>query len=596
MRYEVLYRRPPTILARVLTFLVPVLMSFHSWAQCSPLPAPSGTVIEVSPSQAGQLAGIVNGAAANSTILLTPGTYRLTSTIYLRTAGVQLRGKTGNRDDVIIDAEYGNAREMVNLVGSNTVLADLTLMRSLDHPIHVQPFTASASGVLIHNVHIIDPGQQAIKVNQNGSFFTDNGTIRCSKIELTDIGRTAIRDNCYTGGVDIHQSRGWKIHDNVVIGFWCPSGLSEHGIHVWTGSRDTLVERNILIDNARGIGFGLGFQWSGRGYSDSPCAGRVNIGHYGGTIRNNFIAGSNSGLTSSQAGYDVGISLEDTCEVQVLHNSVYGTSIVSSAIEWRFARNDGKTVGPTLITNNLTSHRIRSRDGATATEAGNFTAATTQYFRSAIAGDLHLTSNATQAIDKGVNAGVTTDIDVLNRDSKPDVGASEFGAVVVPTATPTATPSPTATLEPGVTPSPTPTNRPGNPQNPTPTPTSTPDPESTVIPEGPSIAVSADALEMSWLPTRSRSAGYVSKMLTIWVKPNGFAGQDTSVSVSLLSAPKGVSVRLKGNTPRLKAGRRAKIQVQATSKTKITGKIKISLKVRAGNQKAKQKVVIGLKG
>lgn len=34
-------------------------------------------------------------------------------------------------------------------------------------------------------------------------------------------------------------------------------GAPEHGIHFWTGSRGTLVERNLLKNNARAIGFGL---------------------------------------------------------------------------------------------------------------------------------------------------------------------------------------------------------------------------------------------------------------------------------------------------------------------------------------------------
>jgi hypothetical protein len=29
--------------------------------------------------------------------------------------------------------------------------------------------------------------------------------------------------------MDGHQAVGWRVHDNVIAGFWCTTGLSEHG-------------------------------------------------------------------------------------------------------------------------------------------------------------------------------------------------------------------------------------------------------------------------------------------------------------------------------------------------------------------------------
>jgi hypothetical protein len=114
-------------------------------------------------------------------------------------------------------------------------------------------------------VHIIDPGQQANKINPAAAnAYPDDGVNACSHIELTDVGRPHIRNNCYTGGIDAHQAEGWVIRDNLIEGFWCENGLSEHGIHLWRGCRDTVVERNVLRENARGIGFGLAESSSGR--------------------------------------------------------------------------------------------------------------------------------------------------------------------------------------------------------------------------------------------------------------------------------------------------------------------------------------------
>ena len=153
-------------------------------------------------------------------------------------------------------------------------------------------------------------------MNPQNSQYTDNGVIRCSLFEMTDAGRAQVQNNCYTGGIDIHQSRGWQIYANVLSGFWCSSGLSDHAIHAWTGSRDTVVDRNVVINSARGIGLGLNTGVPGRTYSDSPCGGSTDVGHYGGAITNNFVAASDSRLFASGYGFDTGIGLEQAVRHQ----------------------------------------------------------------------------------------------------------------------------------------------------------------------------------------------------------------------------------------------------------------------------------------
>jgi hypothetical protein len=101
-----------------------------------------------------------------------------------------------------------------------------------------------------------------VKINPSlpNNHYWDNGTLACSQIELTLSGQGKVLEyngSCYTSGVDAHQARGWTFRDNLIEGFWCQTGLSEHAIHAWTGSRDTLVERNPLVNNARGVEFGL---------------------------------------------------------------------------------------------------------------------------------------------------------------------------------------------------------------------------------------------------------------------------------------------------------------------------------------------------
>src|SRR5262245_50720029 len=180
---------------------------------CAPLPPPSGTIIDVTPAQAGQLASIVSGAPAGATVRLADGVYALGGALVnLRAAGVTLRSLSGNAAAVVLDNNYQGG-DLLAVTASNVTVADLTVQRAYFHPIHVAPATGAVTGALIHNVRVMDPGQQGIKINPNAGFFADAGEIRCSRVELTDAGRPFVRDSCYTGGIDGHQAVGWRVRD-----------------------------------------------------------------------------------------------------------------------------------------------------------------------------------------------------------------------------------------------------------------------------------------------------------------------------------------------------------------------------------------------
>jgi hypothetical protein len=402
---------------------------------CPPLDPATGPVTTVS--SVDELQDAVNNAGPGETILVTDGVYDLNG-IYLRmdTPDVTLRSASGNREAVVLDGNYVTT-EIVQIVASGVTIAELTLREAYYHPIHVMSTSGSHTlDTLIYNVHIVDPGEQAIKINPvPGGYYTDNGVVACSHVELTDAGRSQIRNNCYTGGVDGHQSRGWVIRDNLIEGFWCESGLSEHGVHFWTGSRDTVVERNLLRDNARGIGFGLVTSGNGRTYADDACPAAAGgyVDHYAGVARNNFIVAQDGDLFGSQFGFDCGICLWNACGAGALHNTVYtfDTANTFSAIEWRFPHTQA------TVANNLTNVALRERDGAGATQTGNVTTAQTGWFRDAAAGDLHLLPTATVAIDQAAAGTVGDDYDGEARPAgpAPDVGADEYGgAPFEPTA------------------------------------------------------------------------------------------------------------------------------------------------------------------
>ena len=408
-----------------LTISVPV------WGQqgCPSLPRANGNTITVGPAQAASLRNIVADADTGTTILLLDGVYDMshgdsTSRLVFSTPGVTLRSSTGNPANVVLDGAY-NTNELISIYASDVVIADVTLKRAYDHPIHISGLPGEPiANILIHGVVVIDPGQQAIKINANQNGYADYGTIECSRIQLTPQGRGQVRDGCYTGGIDAHKARGWTIRRNRIEGFWCQNGLSEHGIHFWSTSRDTLIEENSIINCARGIGLGLRETSATRSYPDNPYPNAGYLGHIDGIVSNNFISAFDPALLGSSSGFDVGIAMEQARGARILHNTVGSTSAPYSSIEWRFANTSVE------IINNLVTHNLRPRDGAFATTATNLEYADSDWFLDLTAGELHLSPRASSPLNSGTVQNpvvVPFDIDHQLRDSQPDIGADEMG-------------------------------------------------------------------------------------------------------------------------------------------------------------------------
>ncbi|MBW1749417.1 MAG: right-handed parallel beta-helix repeat-containing protein [Deltaproteobacteria bacterium] len=364
-----------------------------------------------------QLVSAVNNTqtGGDRIILIADGTYLLNGN-YLRLAvnNITVRSQSGKRERVILDGNY-QTTEIFQVVASGATIADLTLKRAYDHPIHVMATNTDVENTLIRNVHIIDPGQQAIKINPNAgrTHFVNNGRITGCLIELTESGRAKVWErngSCYTGGVDAHQAEGWIIEDNEIQGFWCAGGLAEHGVHFWSDSSGTLVQRNLIVDCDRGIGFGLG-----------------SSGHSGGIIRNNMIYhGKDHGMS------DVGIGLESASDAQVYNNTIFHEHSYPNGIEYRFAASNNLT-----IVNNLTNRAITSRDEGTATLiSNNVTNATKDWFTDAPNGDLHLNSELNGVTGAALAIpGLIDDFDKQNRPqgTGPDIGADEYFKSAQPT-------------------------------------------------------------------------------------------------------------------------------------------------------------------
>ena len=371
-----------------------------------PLPAPSGSVVNVSNSS--QLQSAVTSLTSNRTIVLAPGTYNLSSTLYVNGtfSNVAIRGATGDADDVVLVGQgmTGSNVPYGIWVGGNVqkiTIADLTIRDVFYHSIN---FNEGTQSPLVHNVHLINAGEQFIKANPNasGTGGVNNGVVEYSVIEYST---TAPTD--YTNGVDVHTGQNWIVTNNLFKNIRTATGaLAGPAILMWNNSSGSIAEGNTFINCQREISFGL--------------IERTPNDHVGGIIRNNFI------YRSPGIGGDAGILIGDSPNTSVLHNSIILSGTYQNAIEYRFSGSTGA-----IIANNLSDAGIFARDGASGSTSGNVTNASTSLFVNAAAGDLHLKSTATSVIDKAAsvaNCPNDWDGDPRPQGSARDVGADEFGS------------------------------------------------------------------------------------------------------------------------------------------------------------------------
>lgn len=419
-------------------------------ARSQAIRAQGGTVIEVSPAANGKvtvggtsktLREVVQGAKSGDMIVLADGTYTFPEStgsndytgIYFTKPNITLRSKSGNADAVILDSNYadhGASTAPVTIAAANIVIADLTIKRSIFHLVHLW---ADGDKAVLHNLRLIDGGQQFVKASPGAGQFVDDVEVTCSRFSMTQAGRDNVwgygsqpgGTTCYTGGIDTHDARNWAVADNRFEGIYCDKtgvqrpahgkkaalrdnktyqgGLSEHAIHMWDspqGSAHT-IERNVIVNCARGIGIGMATDV------------------YGTMVRNNTVFSKFAG----SAEHDVGINVDRGHDVSLLNNTVLFSSATAykNAIEYRWASSG------LVIKNNLTSHAIASRDGANASLGGNVKTAKATFFVDAAQGDLHLADCANSAVaGKGeVLTDVKDDLDGDARGSDNDVGADQ---------------------------------------------------------------------------------------------------------------------------------------------------------------------------
>lgn len=373
----------------------------------TPFPAQAAVTVFT----AAQLEAAVSSAngGGDRTILVADGVYELNSLLFITGDNITIQGQSGNRDAVILRGQGmdGGVSHVFLVRGSHFTVRDMTLGWVTNHAIQVQG-EENADHAHIANLRIVDSHEQLVKVSfnpasPNGSDF---GIVEDCLLEYS----AGTGPQYYIGGIDAHQARGWIIRNNIFRSIISPAEtLAEHAIHFWSGSEDTLVEGNQIIDCDRGIGFGIGDR-----------------GHSRGVIRNNMIF--HSGRNSEFA--DVGIDLQSSTETSVINNTIYFQHDYPNAIEYRFAATTG-----VFIANNLTNKAIVGRDGASATLTHNVSTAEARWFVDPFEGDLHLAAAEPAVVDQGADAipGLPEPFLDFDGEQRPagsgiDIGADEYGA------------------------------------------------------------------------------------------------------------------------------------------------------------------------
>jgi hypothetical protein len=354
-------------------------------------------------STAPELAAAAGASGPGDTIFLEDGVYALSSsgTIVVRTAGLTIRSLSGDRTAVIVEG-WGIQADGHNgfwVAANDVTIADLTVQNVGWHCIQTD---VDVDQLTVSNCVLRDAGEQILKVPAaSGVDHSDEGLVEGCLFEYS----ARVGPQYYIGGIDVHRGRGWIVRDNQFRYIRSPSGsIAEHAIHFWNDSRDTLVERNLIVDCDRGIGFGLGTST-----------------HTGGTIRNNMIFHTGNPLPDGSPGFDdVGIGLESAPGARVFNNTVYfGHGY--NAIEYRFSNTTGVE-----IANNLTNRPIIQRNSAAAVLLSNITDARSDWFVDAAAGDLHLAFPVDTVVDQGTAVALL--VDDIDGQARPQGAGIDIGA------------------------------------------------------------------------------------------------------------------------------------------------------------------------
>jgi hypothetical protein len=383
------------------------------------LPPPTGNLVHVSTVSALQSA--VSNVSEGTTIMIAPGNFQLTKTLFVRKDNVTIRGEENNCDGTTLigkgmeNTNFGNVPHGIWTDAANLKVQNLTIRSVFHHPIQFSP---NADSPHIYNVRLLDAGEQFIKGSSGGyGLGVDDGIVEYTILEYLTAPPNIDHGGGigYTNGVDIHGGQNWIIRNNLFRNFHTPDSarhIFNPAVLMWNGAQGTVTENNTFIDVDRAVAYGL----IDRG---------VGPDHREGIIRNNFVYQRPGLFSSTRRSQSDGLIIAwDSPNTQIVHNTILTNNNSTDAIQFRWDTEGSQA------NNNLADEGIHSRNGARFTQTGNFLRATSSMFIAPGNANLHLKSTATAAIDKvAILTEAPRDIDghMRPRGVRADIGADEHG-------------------------------------------------------------------------------------------------------------------------------------------------------------------------
>lgn len=422
------HSRFPILIFYVVIVLVLLLCNtLGAQCSCTGLPASSSQTVTITPQQGtSAIQSAINNATGPLTIYLANGVYSVSGgQINVINPGITIRSLSGNRDSVIIQGGgmlTGTGYHGISILRPDVTIADLTIRNIDTHGIDINFWylvslgqTTDINNVLLHNLHIIDCGEQLVKMSYSGNSTQsgDNGIIECCMIEYT----TGLPgSNWYTNGIDLHLANNWIIRDNTIRNIkHGPNTTTDAGpaILLFNGGSGSIIERNLVINCDEGIFAG--------NWGNAP-----NVSYRNATIRNNIIRGH----TNSRCG--VGVVMAPNCKI--INNTIYSPGGTAWTAQEYSIEVTGDSCTNLLIQNNLADEPYYNNQNLapTPTLVTNDFNATSAYFISVNVATLDMHhSNTSPAIDAGtLSPDNTDDFDCGMRTGQCDIGADEFNTAL----------------------------------------------------------------------------------------------------------------------------------------------------------------------
>lgn len=385
------------------------------WVRKAPaLPAPAGVVIRVT--NVDELFRAARDVKPGGTIVIADGVYMMPRFFEIRTDDVAVRGESGDRTRVVLDAADSRHGELFGITGcSGVTVANLTIqnVRFNGFKINSDLFTTRVTirNCVIRNVWQRGVKGPAVRAEDRARFRPSDCTIEfCLFIndrpkrfadDRTDTPQTF--DGNYVGGIDAMYARRWHVRDNVFVGIRGRTGEARGAVFLWQEAEDCVIERNVFVDCDSGVCLGNGLV-----PADVEAHARRCV------VRNNFLTRCDQ----------QGILAEVTRDCRILHNTVYGPGARLRRLIRVAQSNDGL-----LVANNLLSGPpMRIETDSAIDVRGNVERELDPVaFADVASGDLHLRHDVDGVSDAGapIDGPPETDIDGDPRDARPDVGADE---------------------------------------------------------------------------------------------------------------------------------------------------------------------------